>query len=66
MSEHKFKLTFVGATTVDEVEMADIPLSHFIFKDYGEIIKGNYRKDLLVGTIYLLIMSFSIIITSLI
>jgi hypothetical protein len=53
MSEHKFKLTFLGATKVEELQIPDMPAATFKFKDYAEIIKGNYRKDLLVGIISL-------------
>ncbi|WJX82879.1 hypothetical protein P8452_65588 [Trifolium repens] len=51
MSEHKCKLTFVGATKVDELDVPEIPPNVFKFKDFAEIKKGNYRQELLVDVI---------------
>ncbi|GAU51524.1 hypothetical protein TSUD_413880 [Trifolium subterraneum] len=51
MTAHKFRLTFVGATKADEVEIPGIPLTNFIFKDFSEIQSGKYQPDLLVDAI---------------
>jgi hypothetical protein len=61
MSEHKYKLTFLGATNVSELQIPDMPAATFNFKDYAEIIKGSYRKDLLVGIFSITSTSFTIL-----
>ncbi|PNX54989.1 hypothetical protein L195_g048612, partial [Trifolium pratense] len=42
MTPHKFKLTFVGATMVDEEDIPGIPFTAFNFKDFAEIQSGKY------------------------
>jgi hypothetical protein len=49
MTTHKFRLTLVGATMIEEAEIPDIPLTNFNFKDFAEIHAGKYTPDLLVG-----------------
>jgi hypothetical protein len=49
MTEHKCKLTFVGATRVDELEIPDIPMHAFKFKDFSKIKIVKFRPNLLVG-----------------
>ncbi|MCH82303.1 replication protein A 70 kDa DNA-binding subunit C-like, partial [Trifolium medium] len=51
MSPHKFRLTFVGATRVDEVEIPGMPKTSFNFKDFSEIQAGQFVPDLLVDAI---------------
>ncbi|WJX68256.1 hypothetical protein P8452_52644 [Trifolium repens] len=51
MTTHKFRLTLVGATKIEEAEIPDIPLTHFNFKDFAEIHAGKYTPDLLVDVI---------------
>ncbi|KAK2392301.1 hypothetical protein QL285_065676 [Trifolium repens] len=51
MTEHKCKLTVVAATTVAELEIPDMSVSPFKFKDFADILKGSYRRDLLVDVI---------------
>ncbi|XP_045816584.1 uncharacterized protein LOC123909747 isoform X1 [Trifolium pratense] len=51
MTPHKFRLTFVGATRVNAVEIPGIPKTHFYFKDFEEISNGKFRTDMLVDTI---------------
>lgn len=49
--DHPFKLLFMGGTVVIENDMPDIPLNAFNFKDFGEILTENCRRDLLVDII---------------
>jgi hypothetical protein len=50
VTTHKFRLTFVNATRVQPVDIAGIPNTMFKFKDFAEILAGNYKPDYLVGT----------------
>jgi hypothetical protein len=43
-------LTFVNATRVQQVDITGIPKTMFKFKDFAEILAGNYKPDYLVGT----------------
>jgi hypothetical protein len=58
MTEHKCKLTVVAATTVAELEIPDMSVSPFKFKDFADILKGSYRRDLLVGIDSLTVILF--------
>ncbi|GAU44162.1 hypothetical protein TSUD_377620 [Trifolium subterraneum] len=51
MSVHKYKLMFVGATRVDELEIAGIPPTLYNFVDFTEILAGKFTPDLLVDAI---------------
>ncbi|CAJ2662628.1 unnamed protein product [Trifolium pratense] len=51
MTPHKFRLTFVGATRVNAVEIPGIPKTHFYFKDFEEISNGKFCSDMLVDAI---------------
>ncbi|XP_045789228.1 uncharacterized protein LOC123884216 isoform X5 [Trifolium pratense] len=51
MTTHKFRLTFVGATRVDEAHIPGIPKTLFNFKDFSEIQSGNFEPDVLVDAI---------------
>ncbi|GAU36987.1 hypothetical protein TSUD_150220 [Trifolium subterraneum] len=48
MSDHKCKLTFSSATRVSDLEIPNIPKTAYNFKDIAEVLKGNFRTDLLV------------------
>jgi hypothetical protein len=50
VSPHKFRLTFVNATRVEPAELAGIPPTMFKFKDFSEILSGQYKSDHLIGT----------------
>jgi hypothetical protein len=59
MTPHNFMLTFVGTTTkVEEIVMPEIPATLFNFKDFAEILAGNYQKDLCIGKILIKIVYF--------
>jgi hypothetical protein len=49
MTTHKYRLTLVGATKIEEALIPDIPPTKFNFKDFSEIHSGKYTPDLLVG-----------------
>ncbi|GAU46241.1 hypothetical protein TSUD_280680 [Trifolium subterraneum] len=51
MSAHKYKLMFVGATRVDELEIAGIPQTLHNFVDFTDIVAGKFTPDLLVDAI---------------
>lgn len=48
-STHPFRLAVSRATIIKPVDFPAIPLASFRFKDFGEILVGNYRNDLLRG-----------------
>lgn len=48
-STHPFRLAVSGATIITPVDFPAIPLASFRFKDFGEILAGNYMNDLLIG-----------------
>ncbi|AES86792.2 DUF223 domain protein [Medicago truncatula] len=50
-STHPFRLAVSGATIIKPVDFPAIPLASFRFKDFGEILAGNYRNDLLIDVI---------------
>ncbi|KAK2352860.1 hypothetical protein QL285_090565 [Trifolium repens] len=54
MTTHKYRLTLVGATKIEEALIPDIPLTNFNFKDFSEIHAGKYTPDLLVDAIGLI------------
>jgi hypothetical protein len=48
-------LTFVGTTTkVEEIVMPEIPATLFKFKDFAEILAGNYHPDLCIGKVLIM------------
>jgi hypothetical protein len=49
MTTHKYRLTLVGATKIEEALIPDILPTNFNFKDFSEIHAGKYTPDLLVG-----------------
>jgi hypothetical protein len=49
MTTHKYRLTLVGATKIEEALIPNIPPTNFNFKDFSEIHDGKYTPDLLVG-----------------
>ncbi|WJX28081.1 hypothetical protein P8452_16842 [Trifolium repens] len=51
MTTHKFRLTLVGATKIEETVIPDIPPTKFNFKDFSEIHAGKYTPDLLIDAI---------------
>ncbi|GAU32460.1 hypothetical protein TSUD_64100 [Trifolium subterraneum] len=51
MTPHKYRLNFVGATKVDEIDYPGMPTTVFNFKDFAEIQAGNYEPNLLVDAI---------------
>jgi hypothetical protein len=55
MTPHKYRLNFVGATKVDEIDYPGMPTTVFNFKDFAEIQAGNYEPNLLVGKLHLYI-----------
>ncbi|MCI10590.1 replication protein A1-like protein, partial [Trifolium medium] len=51
-TEHPYKLMFISGTKVSPIEtIPDMPLCGFKFKKITEIISGNFREDLLVGSL---------------
>jgi hypothetical protein len=52
LTQHKFRLTFLSATRIEQVEIPGIPPTLFNFKDFSEIQSGKYKPDLLVGTLF--------------
>jgi len=46
---HPYRLTVTGANIIKEVDFPDIPATSIKFKDFVEILAGNYRTDLLIG-----------------
>jgi hypothetical protein len=38
-----------GATIIIPKDFPEIPVAKYNFKDFGEILTGNYRTDLLIG-----------------
>ncbi|WJX60441.1 hypothetical protein P8452_45648 [Trifolium repens] len=51
MTTHKYRLTLVGATKIEEALIPNIPPTNFNFKDFSEIHDGKYTPDLLVDAI---------------
>ncbi|KAK2361746.1 hypothetical protein QL285_086866 [Trifolium repens] len=51
LTQHKFRLTFLSATRIEQVEIPGIPPTLFNFKDFSEIQSGKYKPDLLVDAI---------------
>ncbi|KAK2363415.1 hypothetical protein QL285_088405 [Trifolium repens] len=51
VTTHNFRLTFVNATRVQQVDITGIPKTMFKFKDFAEILAGNYKPDYLVDAI---------------
>jgi hypothetical protein len=49
MTTHKFRLTAVGATRINAVEIGGIPETLFKFKDFGEILDGKFDPNVVVG-----------------
>jgi len=47
--DHRFRLTITCATVITKQDFPDIPMASFNFKDFGEVLAGQYRPDLLVG-----------------
>jgi hypothetical protein len=50
-SHHEFKLKFNGGTRVFDVNQHIIAEPQLKFKDFREIISGNFREDFLYGGI---------------
>lgn len=48
-SSHRYRLSVTGATVITEQDFPNIPVAGFNFKDFGEVLNGKYRTDLLVG-----------------
>lgn len=40
-TKHKFKLSFIGCTKCTRAEALNIPLYHFDFVSFGEILSGK-------------------------
>ncbi|WJX63307.1 hypothetical protein P8452_48212 [Trifolium repens] len=51
LTQHKFRLTFLSATRIEQVEIPGIPPTLFNFKYFSEIQSGKYKPDLLVDAI---------------
>lgn len=49
--EHPFKLLFTSGTIIIESDVPSIPVCAYAFKDFGAVISGDYRQDLLVDFI---------------
>ncbi|RHN62182.1 putative nucleic acid-binding protein [Medicago truncatula] len=49
--DHRFRLTITGATVISKQDFPDIPMASFNFKDFGEVLDGKYRPDLVVDVI---------------
>jgi hypothetical protein len=47
--DHRFRLIVTGATVIRSQDFPDIPMATLNFKDFGEVLAGKYRQDLLVG-----------------
>jgi len=47
--DHRFRLIVTGATVITSQDFPDIPMATLNFKDFGEVLAGKYRPDLLVG-----------------
>ncbi|XP_039686247.1 uncharacterized protein [Medicago truncatula] len=47
---HPYRLAVTGATIIKEVDFPQIPIFPMRFKDFGEILAGKYRTDLLTVT----------------
>ena len=46
---HPYRLAVTGATIIKEVDFPQISIVPMRFKDFGEILAGHYRTDLLTG-----------------
>lgn len=46
---HPFRLVASGATIIMPKDFPEIHVAKYNFKDFGEILTGNYRTDLLIG-----------------
>jgi len=46
---HPFRLMASGATIITPKDFPEIPVAKYNFKDFEEILTGNYRTDLLIG-----------------
>ena len=53
VSKHPCWLFFLWTTNVQEVELPHFPEYCFTFVDYGEIIDGSIREDVLVGNTHI-------------
>jgi hypothetical protein len=51
VAPHKFRLTFVNPTRVENADLPGIPPTMFNFKDVSDILSGKYKADYLVGTV---------------
>lgn len=49
--DHPFKLVCTSGTSIIESDDPKIPHNMYNFKDFADVISGNYRKDLLVDII---------------
>lgn len=50
--DHGFKLIFTPTTLLRELDSSEIPNEELKFKDFGDILNGKYRADLLVGIVF--------------
>lgn len=47
--DHGFKLIFTPQTLIRELDSDEVPHDEFKFKDFGDILNGKFRGDLLIG-----------------
>lgn len=57
--DHRFRLTITGATVISKQDFPDIPMASFNFKDFGEVLDGKYRPDLVVGEYFASMIPFT-------
>jgi hypothetical protein len=56
-SEHPFKLIFIFGTSVNPLDIPDMPVSGYKFKKFEEVKAFAFREDLLYGKFIICIIS---------
>jgi hypothetical protein len=56
-SEHPFKLIFISGTSVNPLDIPDMPVSGYKFKKFEEVKAFAFREDLLYGKFIICIIS---------
>ncbi|KAL5164961.1 Protein SET DOMAIN GROUP 41 [Glycine soja] len=51
VSEHEYKLSFIGVTVVREADLHELPFKEFRFVEFANIVAGNFVAGLLVDII---------------
>jgi hypothetical protein len=47
-TQHKFRINLIDRTTFTKIDAANIPLNHFEFASFGEILDSE-REDRIIG-----------------